>query len=233
MNLFIKLIAVITLALFTNGCGGSSTTSQNHDTDIQYNDDDENQATYQNSGSDIYLIDSSIESEPNIVLFDNSPNGAYYDYSGDSQKGNVLSLYSNNLDNQFQILGYDTSEVYTWNELPSYQNRLNISWDGKFSGDFIIFVVLKFQTEDGQRRKDLVYTPSSGGYSGYTDSFMHISLGSSAKDGDWHHFNRDILEDIRRFYPSARLDYNDNQSGYVNGFAVRGTGKITNIKLAN
>ena len=230
MNFFIKLITISSLLFFTIGCGDSSTTQTPY-TDEPYNDDET--SNRQDHGGDMYIIDSSIESPPNIVLYDDTPDGAYYQYQSDSHKGNVLSLYANGLDNQFQILGYDTSEVYTWNELPSYQNRLNISWDGKFNGDFIIFVVLKFQTEDGQRRRDLVYTPSSNGYSDYTDSFMHISLGGSAKDGDWHHFSRDILDDIRRFYPSAKLDYSDNQSGYVNGIAIRGTGKITNIKLGN
>ncbi len=181
----------------------------------------------------IMIIDSSNSTPPNIVLHDGVPQGAYYRFINDPQKGYVLQFHSHWIENSYHILGYDATERYVWDEMPEYQNRLQISWDSKFSGDFIIYVVLRFKTANGDViQKDLVYTPSPNGYANYTGSFMHIYLGRSAKDGRWHHYKRDLLRDLRRFYPGATIDYNDNGIGEVNGFAVRGSGYITNLALS-
>ncbi len=205
--------------------------SFSEDENNKYQQDEEvDEESYTQDANSIMIIDSSISYAPNIILHDNSPSGAYYRYQEDPKRGYLLAIYTNGIKNSFYILGYDVTQKYQWNEIPSYQNILHISWDSKFSEDFIIFIVVVFKDENGNKiYRDLVYTPTPNGYPNYTNDFMHISLGKNAKDGKWHHYDRNILADIREFYPNATIL---NGAGYVNGFAIRGTGKITNLKLS-
>jgi hypothetical protein len=181
----------------------------------------------------IYILNPSKQGS-HVLVYDNDPSGAHYRFESDSfvgRGGKVLALYGDGMDNAFHILGYDVNERYVWNEHPEYQNKFNISWDSKFDDDYIIYVVLKFVTADGKVIwNDLVYGPSSKGYS-YSEGFLYIPLGKGAKDGKWHHYKRNILQDLHRFYPGATI-HPQNYEGYVNGFAVRGSGKITNIVLS-
>jgi hypothetical protein len=182
------------------------------------------------------MVLSSEREDATILLHDDTPKGAYFSYENDDFVGDgkkVVQLHSAGLDNSFHFVGYETELKYDWWSLPSHQFRHHISWDGNFGDDFIVFIVLKFKTADGRViRNDLVYGPSRHGYIGYTDGFLYTSLGESARDGNWHHFERNILDDLHQFYPGATIDYSDNYSGLVNGFAVRGAGRITNIKLS-
>jgi hypothetical protein len=165
---------------------------------------------------------------PKIVLHDNTPSGAYYNFENEDGK-KVLSLYGSGIKNSFHIIGYEADRKYHWNDFPSHQDRFVLNWDGKFSDEFIIYVVLLFTTYDGERKfLDIVYTPTSNGYTNYTDGFLHVSLGSEAKDGDWHHYRRNILSDLRKFYPGANI----SGTGYVNGIAIRGTGKVSSLSLS-
>jgi hypothetical protein len=184
---------------------------------------------------DTMVLDPKRE-DATIDIHDNSPAGAYITYEEDAfvkEGEKVVELHGAGMQNSFHFIGYETEIKYNWWSLPSHQNRLNISWDGKFDDDFIVFIVLKFKTAEGKiLRNDLVYGPSEHGYVGYTDSFLYIPLGKSAEDGKWHHFERNVLDDLHRFYPEATIDYDDNYSGLVNGFAIRGAGRVTNIKLS-
>ena len=162
---------------------------------------------------------------PKVDLYDSNPSGAYYGFENENGK-KVLVLHSNGIENSFHILGYEATQRYLWSDLPTHQDRSIVSWDSKFNDDFIIFIVLKFIMPNGTSKwLDLVYTPASNGYTNYTDDFMHIFLGSDAKDGQWHHYQRNILNDLHKFYPGSKIDY-------INGFAIRGSGKITDIKLS-
>ncbi len=184
---------------------------------------------------DTMIIDAR-RVDASIDLHDATPVGAYYTYEKDdfvTAKERVLELHSSGLQNSFHILGYETDVKYNWWSLPSHQNKHIVSWDSKFDEDFIIYIVLKFTTADGEmKRSDLVYTPSVKGYAYYTKDFMHTSLGKDAKDGKWHHYERDILADLQTFYAGATIDFDNNISGYVNGIAIRGSGRITNLKLS-
>ncbi len=171
-----------------------------------------------------------------IDIHDNTPAGAYISYEDDNFVHNgekVVELHGAGMQNSFHFIGYETDIKYNWWSLPSHQYRNYVSWDGKFDDDFVVFIVLKFKTADGKiLRNDLVYGPSQYGYVGYTDGFMYIPLGQGAEDGQWHHYKRNILDDLHRFYPGATIDFDDNYSGYLNGFAIRGAGRVTNIKLS-
>jgi hypothetical protein len=250
MKNFIKIISLTTMILFTSGCGDVDRVNLDNDistppstskaTTEEIKKPRDCSSLLKKSKDTIEIIDSALECPPNVDLYhaevgknDFKP---YYEYIYDDDfKANVLYFKSNGLKNAIHIQGYDTNKTYEWADFPNYQNKFNISWDAKFSNDFIIYIVVKFKVKNKTIQKDLVYTPSKDGYPYYTKDHLHISLGKKAKDGEWHHYERNIINDIRRFYPDAKIVYKENyykeDINYVNGFALKGTGSITNIML--
>jgi len=58
-----------------------------------------------------------------------------------------------------------------------------------------------------------------------SDDFLHIYIGSDKKNGEWFRLERNILDDLHKFYPNATITD-------VNGIAIRGSGLISCIKLS-
>jgi hypothetical protein len=252
MKNFIKVISIATVILFTTGCGGDvDRTNLDEDTSPISKDKsikkdpitipkDTNKTVtceelLKKDPNTIEILDSALECPPNVDLYHAEVKPTYFKYQYDeSFKGNVLYFKSNDLKNAIHILGYDTNKTYEWDGFAEYQNKLNISWDSKFSNDFYISVVVSFMDGKKAKKTDLIYSPSKNGYAGYTDGYHHISLGDRAKDGQWHHYERNILDDLHIYFPNATINYNDDDDihlSYVNGFALRGTGSITDIML--
>jgi len=267
---FLLFLGLLTF-LLVQGCGkeiqsqreelkdyySTSHTNKSSQTDFTKKSDNKNEnnqtgsinskCQHINDTQSIYIIDSSIECQPNVDLYHNEVKPTWYDFEYDNDlKGYALEFHSNALKNAIHILGYDADNRYEWSEMPSYQNKFNISWDGKFENDFIIFVVIKFQDQNGtMEQRDLVYLPvdnvmalNDAPYDNYDikGKFLPIFLGSDAKDGNWHHYERNIIDDLHTHRPNAKICYNENnitaKTGYVNGFALRGSGKVSNIKLS-
>jgi hypothetical protein len=268
-NFFLYLGLLILLLL--QGCGkeiqsqredltdyySTSHTDKSNQTDSNKKSDNKNdnnqtdsnsrKCQHSNDKQSVYIIDSSIECRPNTDLYHNEVKPTWYDFKYDNDlKGYALEFHSNGLKNAIHILGYDADNRYEWSEMPNYQNKFNISWDGKFGNDFIIFVVIKFQDQNGSmEQKDLVYLPikdetllNKAPYDNFniTGEYLPIFLGSSAKDGTWRHYERNIIDDLHTQRPNAKICYDENnitdKTGYVNGFALRGSGKVSNIKLS-
>ena len=140
----------------------------------------------------------------------------------------ALSLKGDGIKNSFHIVGYDEIHKYSWEKNDKYQNRFNLSWDAKFDGDFVVYVVVEFIYNGKSIQEDIVYTPSSNGYesAGITkDNFIHIYIGSDKKDNHWFHLQRNILDDLHTKYPSATIQY-------INGIAIRGTAMVASLKLS-
>ncbi len=224
-----KLIYIWILSFLLLGCGPYSEKGSSIDVPNQ-------------RSKNISTLDKTVILDPtrpyaNINLHDSTPAGLYYEWVKDdfvSHDERVLELHSHGIENSFHIVGYDTDEKYEWKDFPSYQGKNWISWDSKFSNDFIIYVVLNFTTKSGKsEQKDIVYTPSKHGYEDYTDTdhLMHFYLGADAKDGKWHHYRRNIMDDFHHYYPEASLSYAEG-TGNVNGIAIRGSGRITNLMLS-
>jgi len=259
MNNFIKIIFFIVIMFLFNNCGDNN--DKNSDTKTYNNHTSKHiskgKTIHQDSPKDnesennqeekscsqllerdlnsIVIVGSFLECAPHIELYHAEVQPTYFKYLYDeSYKGYTIFFKSNGLENAIHILGYDAKERYEWDEYPEYQNKFNLSWDSKFSNDFYISVVLSFMDGNISKKTDLIYSPSKNGYERYTNGYCHISLGESAKDGQWHHFERNILSDLKRFYPNATMHYNEDSIvnfSYINGFALRGTGSITNIIL--
>jgi hypothetical protein len=174
---------------------------------------DEN-SSYDNEVLTVNIHDNTpaLSTKPKMVkLFDN-----YW----------ALSLKGNGIQNSFHIVGYDEIHKYNWKDNDKYQNKYNLSWDAKFDGDFIVYVVLDFISNGSNIQKDIVYTPSPNGYEDYTDNgSIHFYIGSDKKDNHWFHFQRNILDDLHTKYPNATIKD-------INGIAIRGTAMVASLKLS-
>ena len=150
-------------------------------------------------------------------LYDDTPSGASISVLFDQQKqSNVIEFHTAGVDNGY-MLGSFTLDS-SWNNT----NDNLISWDMKFSEDFIVYLLVK--TDLGYRY--LYYTPIDSSYGKGNDSiFVHFGLGSQAKNGTWQSFQRDIAQDVKSYEP-------DNNLISVLGFLIRGTGRVDNIVMS-
>jgi len=115
-----------------------------------------------------------------------------------------------------EFKGAGTKQIYALytSELENKQgHEYWVSWDMKFSEDFVI--ILQIQSNLGKHY--LIYTP------GTFNSYMQYGLGEGTKNGEWKTFRRNIQKDIAYF---------DNRVKIVSlkRFVVKGNGMIDNIK---
>jgi hypothetical protein len=151
------------------------------------------------------------------VIYDASPDGAalgnVFDAECDSR---VIEVKSSGTDNGFRLgNGSDGSCYSKWNNT----DQFTIEWRMQFSDFFYVFVDV--QTPSG--RVYLYYTPEDRNKLG-TGSTVHYGLGSRMTDGTWHKVVRDLEADLKAAQPKQSILS-------VNGFLIRGTGKIDDIRL--
>jgi len=96
-----------------------------------------------------------------------------------------------------------------------------LSWKMKYSQDFTFYIQVATKNHGV---KYVIYKPRDN-YSGVSKSGnVHIGLGNSAKNGQWHTFKRNIERDIERY-----------QSGYqlknIIRVLVRGSGSLDDIQM--
>lgn len=99
------------------------------------------------------------------------------------------------------------------------------SWSLKYTDDFRFFV----QINTADRGNDILYMEYkpddiSTGLSA-NGNFIHHGLGTSANDGTWDTFTRDIEADLKVIFP------NDSMTSIV-GFSIRGSGRIDDISTS-
>jgi len=107
-----------------------------------------------------------------------------------------------------QIYELETSDLKSTKD-----NEYWLSWEMKFSEDFVIILVL--QTNRGKHY--LIYTP------GRFKSHMQYGLGPETTNGKWKTFRRNIQKDIAYF---------DNRVKVISlkSFVLKGNGMIDNIR---
>ncbi|HIP50783.1 MAG TPA: DUF5011 domain-containing protein [Campylobacterales bacterium] len=108
--------------------------------------------------------------------------------------------------------GEGTKQGYELKINQTNQNESWLSWQMKFSEDFVIIVLV--ETNIGEYY--LVYTP--GVFKGY----MHYGLGYAANNGEWQTIRRNLQEDI------AYFDNRVKQTSFKS-FVLKGNGSIDNI----
>jgi len=117
-----------------------------------------------------------------------------------------------------EFKGAGTKQIYALytSELASKQgHEYWVSWDMKFSEDFVI--ILLVQSNLGKHY--LIYTP------GRLNSYMQYGLGPASTNGKWKTFRRNIQKDIAYF---------DNRVKIVSlkRFVLKGNGMIGNIQIS-
>ena len=150
---------------------------------------------------------------------------------GDTTDATVTNVYDNNKTSQvIQLMGNGketgfrlgnrggrASYVGAWNN----QTEKVLKWSMNYSEDFSIYVSLL--TEEGNRY--LVYTNQSTDTKGIIrGKKVRYGLGEDSIDGTWHTFMRDLEADWNAFE-------SNNSIISVNGFFIRGSGKVDDISL--
>jgi len=152
--------------------------------------------------------------------YDRNPSGATMQIVYDDLKSSrVVEFNGDGLKNGY-VLGYSFSTRLGWGDT---QNKM-ITWSMSFSENYILYV--RINTTQGYRY--LYYTPTDynyGIYQGYdVPHYIHHGLGSNSVEGSWRTFTRDLEADLKEFNP-------DNTFISVDGFFVRGSGRIDDIEL--
>ena len=82
-------------------------------------------------------------------------------------------------------------------------------------------VYIDIETTVGHRY--LTYTPVDANQLG-AGEYVLYGLGTSARDGQWHTFVRDLQADLEAAQPGVIINE-------VNGFLIRGSGIVDDIKM--
>ena len=149
-------------------------------------------------------------------VYDNTPNGATVTVVHDAEvEQDVVQLYGSNMDNGYMLGSFNDAQ--SWNNTEDKVLR----WNMKYNEEFVIYVKLKTQKGD----RYLYYTAHNEDYGRSAGSiYIHHGLGTSAKDGTWRTFNRDIEADLKEFE-------SDNSLISVNAFLIRGSGSIYGVEM--
>ena len=167
----------------------------------------------QKSSKEIYE-DAQDGNTEGWVVNDNDPAGATITNSYDSDKeSRVIELRGEGKKNRY-ALG-ERNQESSWEN----QNYQVIKWSMQYSENF----TLEISTETNNGERILTYTPSNEDV-GLDGKRIYLGLGEFSKNGTWQTFVRDLASDIQKYEPNNALVQ-------VNGFAVRGSGKIDDIQM--
>lgn len=131
-----------------------------------------------------------------------------------------VTVFTEHPDENFFVHGdwHDDTER-SW----ANSTRTTIQWNSLFtSADFRIYI--EVATTDGHRL--FTYKPldfDEGPGQNYPE-YIRFGLGSDASDGTWKSFQRDLVADLNQFEP-------DNAIIQVNGFRMKGIGRIDNLRM--
>ncbi|NPA61300.1 MAG: hypothetical protein GXO06_03335 [Epsilonproteobacteria bacterium] len=139
-----------------------------------------------------------------------------YNSSGEA---NITNIEDDNISSRvISLNGEGKGDGYSlggdWRDFDSR----HLSWDMNFNEDFTIYISL--QTKKGRRY--LTYTPIDENR-GAKGDYLLIGLGSDMDSGEWKRVDRDLERDLEMIEP-------DNRVVAVDGFMVRGSGKVDNIE---
>ncbi len=153
-------------------------------------------------------------------VYDNKPAGATISNFYDAQKRS----YVIELDGQGIRNGYRLGSAKTGTAFNNKRNT-HIQWSMNYNEPFMVYISV--QTTKGFRY--LYYTAMNTNKGLVVSStskihYIHHGLGAGVHNGTWKTFTRDLEKDIKDFEP-------DNHLITVNGFLIRGSGKVDDIKM--
>ena len=136
----------------------------------------------------------------------------------DAEKGSkVIELSGNGEENGYR-LGNVGGRGYA--DAANNSTEKNLKWSMKYNESFTIYIAI--QTAKGNRY--LTYTNKSEANKGLFGSVVHHGLGTDASDGTWKMFTRDLEVDWNEFVT-------DDPIISVNGFFIKGSGRVDDISL--
>ena len=148
-------------------------------------------------------------------IYDNDPAGAVITNVVDHDRNSrVIEFSGSGTGNGYRLRNPDGS---WWNN----GAHKTIEWSMNYSENFVVYIAV--QTTDGFRY--LYYTAADHDNLG-TDKYIHHGLGSSIRDGNWHTIIRDLEYDLKEAQ-------SDNNLLQVQGFYIKGSGRIDDITLKN
>ena len=125
---------------------------------------------------------------------------------------NVIELSGIGLQNCYRLRCKDFTD---WNNA----NQLVLAWTMKYAELFRVSAILA--TTAGNL--ELRYTPLDDHFL-VTTSCVRFGIGTQARDGQWHHFVRNLQADLDYAIPGAKILK-------VKRLLVRGSGRLTDVKL--
>ena len=148
-------------------------------------------------------------------VYDDDPFGALITNQYDAERGSrVIGLEGAGRENGYHLKNEDLSK---WQN----SNQFVIEWTMKYTEPFTVYI----DVETTMGKRSMVYVPSDVSSLG-DEYYIYHGVGASSIDGQWHTFVRDVQADLLEAQPSAQLLE-------VNGFLIRGSGSIDDIKLHN
>ena len=146
-------------------------------------------------------------------VFDAASAGALITNVFDEDRaGYVIQMSGSRKDNGYRL---HSESLSNW----ANENQFVIEWSMKYDENYIIYV--EVQTTSGYRY--LQYEPINVDHLG-ASSQVRLGLGTGTKDGQWHTFVRDLQADLTKAQEGVQILQ-------VNTFAIRGSGKVDDIKL--
>ncbi len=132
------------------------------------------------------------------------------------RQSRVIEFTSKEYENGYWLKNSDGS---LWNDT----DHTFVEWKSKFRSGFLVYIYVKTTKGDYY----LQYIPVSEDIK--IGGKLNFALGTEAKDGKWHTFKRDIKADLAK-----ATDYDPEISLIsIEGFLVRGNGRVDDIKTLN
>ena len=143
-------------------------------------------------------------------IYDNEPSAASITNVYDPERGSKVIQFSGAaLEN-----GYSIGDEQ-WNN----QTERTVRWSMQYAESFTVYISI--QTTQGHRY--IYYTPEDENRD-IDGEYIHYGLGDTADNGRWQTFTRDLTTDL------ATVE-SDNEIVSVDGFLIRGSGKVDDIML--
>ena len=179
--------------------------------------------TYANA---IVYEDSEDKTTTKWNIYDSKPAGAYVANVYDTEKQSyVIQLVGTGIANGSRIGSENISNG--WNNTT---DRV-LKWSMKYSENYLIYVHV--QTTNGDRYLHYSSRNVNNGKNkknkknlnnAKNRNYIHHGLGIDSKNGTWQTFQRDLDADLKEFE-------SDNEIIAVNGFLIKGSGRIDDIEL--
>ena len=145
-------------------------------------------------------------------------------YDDPSRSATISNVYDNTRnDRVIQLTGSGIQSGYRLRNSDGTKwhnaSEFVVEWSMKYSENFVVYIDV--ETTAGHRY--LYYTPVNQDGLG-SGEYVHHGLGTAAIDGQWHAFARDLQADLADAQPGVTILE-------VNGFLIRGSGRVDGIKL--